>query len=115
MKKKFAILTILALFSVSACATVSSYENINGQSVAVGQTSSGDTIKRFPYLNGTSLTVRYNNSQAVVTHVIEHPASDAQMRSFVSQASGCRPQAMLNQFNQSAQGGITITTYSISC
>jgi UDP-3-O-acyl-N-acetylglucosamine deacetylase len=109
------LILLLPFVTLSACATVSSYETVNGQNVAVGQASNGDTLKRFPYVNGTSLTVRYNAANATVTHVLESPATDAQKRSFVEEASGCRTTTLLNQFNQTAQGGITITTYLLSC
>lgn len=109
------IIITSCLFVLSACATVSSHETINGQKVAVGQSVTGDTIKRFPYQNGTSLTVKYNQSQAIVSHVIQYPATDAQKVSYTEQASGCRSVRKINQFNQSAQGGVTRTIYSLSC
>lgn len=108
-------LAAFLILSASACTTVSSYENINGQKVAVGHTNNGQTIKRFAYREGTSLTVRYGAANAAVTHVLEYPASDAQKRDFVNQATGCRAGDQLNQFNQMAQGGITITNYQLIC
>lgn len=104
-----------SLLAVSACATVSSYETINGQRVAVGQTSNGQTIKRFPYIGRTNLTVRYDRMHATVTHVREYPATDTQKRSFVEQASNCKAGALIEQHNQATQGGITLTTYLLSC